>query len=68
MAFKDIKEKNPEIEKQTEAKAKRGNNLMWAGLVLIILGVVMGFIFGRSAFLIALAGVVFAGIGYFFKI
>ncbi|MFC5283631.1 hypothetical protein [Pedobacter alpinus] len=68
MAFKDIKKKNPEIEKQAEAKEKRGKNLMWAGLVLIVLGGIMGFVFGRSAFLIALAGVVFAGIGYFFKI
>lgn len=68
MAFKDIKQKNPELEKQSIEKEKRGNNLMWAGLILIILGSIMGFIFGRSAFLIALAGVVFATIGYFFRI
>ena len=68
MAFNDIKKKNPEIEKRSEEKEKRGKNLMWAGLILVIIGSVMGFIFGRSAFLIALAGLVFAGIGYFFRV
>lgn len=68
MAFKDIKEKNPEIENKSKEKEKRGKNLMWAGLVLVVLGGIMGFVFGRSAFLIALVGVVFAAIGYFFRI
>lgn len=67
MAFNDIKKKNPEIEERSLAKQQRGKNLMWAGLVLVVLGGIMGFVFGRSAFLIALAGIVFAGIGYFFR-
>lgn len=65
MAFNSIKEKNPEIAQKSAAKEQRGRTLMWAGLALVVFGGVMGFIFGRSAFLIALAGVVFAGIGYF---
>lgn len=68
MAFNDIKKKNPELEEKYIAKQQRSKNLMWAGLVLVVLGGIMGFIFGRSAFLISLAGIVFAGIGYFFKI
>jgi hypothetical protein len=68
MAFNDIKKKNPELEQKSIAKQQRGKNLMWAGLVLVVLGGIMGFVFGRSAFLISLAGVVFAGIGYFFRI
>lgn len=68
MAFNDIKKKNPELEQKAAQNQQRGKNLIWAGLVLIVLGGVMGFIFGRSAFLISLAGAVFAGIGYFFRI
>lgn len=67
-AFNDIKKKNPEIEQKSLEKQQRGKNLMWAGLVLVVLGGIMGFVFGRSAFLIAVAGIVFAGIGYFFRI
>lgn len=68
MAFNTIKEKNPEIAEKSAANEQRGKNLMWAGLVLVVLGGIMGFIFGKSAFLISLAGVVFATVGYFFKL
>lgn len=68
MAFNDIKKKNPEIEQKSADKQQRGKNLMWAGLILVVLGGIMGFVFGRSAFLISVAGIVFAGIGYFFRI
>lgn len=68
MAFNDIKKNNPELGQKSADDQQRGKNLMWAGLVLVLLGGVMGFIFGRSAFLISLAGVVFAAIGYFFRI
>ena len=67
MAFKDIKQKNPDLQEKAVAKAQRSKNLLWAGLILVVIGSIMGFVFGRSAFLIALAGVVFAAIGYFFK-
>ncbi|HEX7365927.1 MAG TPA: hypothetical protein VF273_02470 [Pelobium sp.] len=68
MAFNDIKKENPDLAQKKLAKQQRGKNLIWAGLVLVVLGGIMGFVFGRSAFLIAVAGVVFAGIGYFFRI
>ncbi len=68
MAFNSIKEKNPELAEKSAAKEQRGKNLMWTGLGLIVFGGVMGLIFGKSAFLISLAGVVFTGIGYFFRI
>lgn len=68
MAFNDIKKKNPELEQKSEEKQQRGKNLMWAGLILVVLGGIMGFVFGRSAFLISVAGLVFAAIGYFFRI
>lgn len=68
MAFNTIKEKNPELAEKSAAKERRGKNLMWAGLGLIVFGGVMGLIFGKSAFLISVAGVVFAAIGYFFRI
>lgn len=68
MTFDAIKKRNPELAQKSADNEQRGKNLMWAGLVLVVLGGVMGFIFGKSAFLISLAGAVFAGIGYFFRI
>ncbi len=68
LAFKNIKEKNPELEKRFQEKEKKGKNLIWAGLVLLVIGGIMGFIVGKSAFLISLAGIVFVVIGYFVKI
>ncbi len=67
LAFKDIKSKNPEIESQFNQNLKRGQSLLWVGLVLGVAGLVLGFIFGRSAFIISIVGIVFAAIGFFIQ-
>ena len=67
LAFNDIKSKNPEIESKSNQNLRRGKSLLWVGLVLGIAGLVLGFIFGRSAFIITIVGVVFATIGFFIQ-
>ncbi|OAQ38559.1 hypothetical protein A5893_14175 [Pedobacter psychrophilus] len=67
LAFNDIKSKNPEIESKSNQNIKRGQSLLWVGLVLGIAGLALGFIFGRSAFIISIVGVVFAAIGFFIQ-
>lgn len=41
------------------------NSYMWVGLVLLIIGLIIGLIFGGMAYLISVAGIVFLAIGYF---
>ncbi len=48
--------------------SKKGNSFLLAGLVMVIMGVVLGVIFGRTAFLISAAGLVFAVIGIILKL
>jgi hypothetical protein len=67
LAFNDIKSKNSEIESQFNQNLRRGQGLLWVGLVLGVAGLVLGFIFGRSAFIISIVGVVFAAIGFFIQ-
>ncbi len=67
LAFNDIKSKNPEIESKSNQNVKRGQSLLWVGLVLGIAGLVLGFIFGRSAFIISIVGVVFVALGFFIQ-
>ncbi|WP_026905181.1 hypothetical protein [Pedobacter glucosidilyticus] len=43
------------------------NNYMWVGLVLIIIGLILGLVFGGLAYLISVVGLVFLLIGYFYK-
>lgn len=59
--------KNTVSKEIKDAYTRRGITIMWAGLILIVIGVILGFIFGRSAFLIAVAGLVFAIIGFILK-
>lgn len=47
---------------------KKVNSLLLAGLVLIILGVILGLIFGKTAFLVAAAGLIFTIIGLILKL
>jgi hypothetical protein len=62
-AFEDIKKENPELETKQAEKAKRGQYLMIGGLILTVFGIVMGIVFGKSAYIISIVGVVFAAIG-----
>jgi hypothetical protein len=48
--------------------AKRGNNFLLAGLVLGVMGVILGLIFGKMAYFISLAGIIFALIGFIMKL
>jgi hypothetical protein len=47
---------------------KKVNSLLLAGFVLVILGVILGLIFGKTAFLIAAAGLIFTIIGLILKL
>ncbi|MBD3749868.1 MAG: hypothetical protein IE931_10260 [Sphingobacteriales bacterium] len=64
---KDQQAKNTISKESKEVSSRKGDTMIWAGLVLVVIGVVLGFIFGRSAFLIAVAGLVFAVIGFILK-
>ena len=48
--------------------AKRGNSFLLAGLVLGVMGVILGLIFGKMAYFISLAGIIFALIGFIIKL
>ena len=50
------------------AANKKANSFLLAGFVLVILGVVLGLIFGKTAFLIAAAGLVSVIIGLLLKL
>lgn len=60
---------NPEDEvKNNEEGVFKRNNYMWVGLVLIIIGLIIGLVFGGMAYFISVVGVVFLLIGYFYKV
>jgi hypothetical protein len=50
------------------ASDKKANSFLLAGFVFVVLGVVLGLIFGKVAFLIAAAGLVFTIIGLLLKL
>jgi hypothetical protein len=56
-----------EVENTEDGTFKR-NNYMWVGLVLIIIGLIIGLVFGGMAYFISVVGVVFLLIGYFYKV
>lgn len=58
-------DQTPKVKSAQEIR--KGQSIMWVGLILIVLGGVLGFIFSKNAFYIAGAGLVFAIIGYFIK-
>ncbi|TKC00571.1 hypothetical protein [Pedobacter cryophilus] len=68
-------QREPIIEDSSSTKsfepmtnAKRGNNFLLAGLVLGVMGVILGLIFGKMAYLISIAGIIFALIGFLMKL
>lgn len=64
---KDQQANNTISKESKEASSRKGDTIMWAGLILVVIGVVLGFIFGRSAFLIAVGGLIFAIVGFILK-
>jgi hypothetical protein len=66
-AIEDIKKQNPELENKQSEKTKRGEYLMFGGLILAVFGAIMGVVFGKTAYIISIVGVVFAGIGAVMK-
>jgi len=66
-AIEDIKKKNPEIKNKQSEKIRRGEYLMFGGLILAVFGAIMGVVFGKSAYIISIVGVVFAAIGAVMK-
>lgn len=56
----------PLSENQIKEGAKR-NSYMWVGLVLLIIGLIIGLIFGGLAYFISVIGIVFLLIGYLTK-
>ena len=65
-------EVRPTVEKKNDKvkeflNARKGNNFILAGAALAVIGVILGLIFGRSAYLVSGAGIVFAAIGFILK-
>jgi len=64
-------EVKPIIEKKDKVKeflnARKGNSFILAGAALAVIGVVLGLIFGKSAYLVSGAGIIFAAVGVFLK-
>jgi F0F1-type ATP synthase assembly protein I len=48
--------------------AKKGNSFLLTGFVLVVMGVILGLIFGKAAFLISAAGLIFALIGLYLRV
>lgn len=48
--------------------ARKGNNFILAGSALAVIGVVLGLIFSKTAYLITGAGIIFAAIGFLIKV
>lgn len=65
-------EVNQSIDKNHKVKeflnARKGNSFILAGAALAVIGVVLGLIFGKSAYLVSGAGVIFAAIGFILKL
>jgi hypothetical protein len=65
-------EVKPTAQKQDKVKeflnARKGNNFILAGAALAVIGVVLGLIFGKSAYLVSGAGIIFAAIGFVLKL
>jgi len=47
-----------------ESTIKTSRTYLWVGFMLIIVGIILGILFGKNALLISLAGLVFVAIGY----
>ena len=64
-------EVKPTIEKRDKVKeflnARKANTFILAGAALAVIGVILGLIFGKSAYLVSGAGIVFAAIGFILK-
>ena len=64
-------EVKPIIEKKDKVKeflnARKGYSFILAGAALAVIGVVLGLIFGKSAYLVSGAGIIFAAIGFILK-
>jgi|GEM_PF-3366948 len=58
----------PIPDQHIREEASKRNSYMWIGLVLLIVGLIIGLIFGGLAYLISVVGIVFLLIGYFTKI
>lgn len=65
-------EAKPTVEKKNDKvkeflNARKGNNFILAGAALAVIGVILGLIFGKSAYLVSGAGIIFAAIGFILK-
>lgn len=61
-------EDQPISDNQIKEEGSKRNSYMWVGLVLLIVGLIIGLIFGGMAYLISIVGIVFLLMGYFTKI
>lgn len=53
----------------SEAPAMKTSEIyLWAGMVLIVMGVILGILFGKTALVVSVAGIVFVIIGYTIKV
>lgn len=73
------KEVTPQIKKEVKSaddknnkvkdflNERKGNNFILAGAALAVIGMVLGLIFGKSAYLISGAGIIFAAVGFILR-
>ncbi|MGV3509229.1 MAG: hypothetical protein ACO1N7_08075 [Sphingobacteriaceae bacterium] len=48
----------------TFQEVKTARTYLWIGFMLIVVGIILGILFGKTALLVSIAGVVFVAIGY----
>ncbi len=64
-----LEKKNSDLKEETSLKnLRKAQKYIWVGFVMGVLGVIMGFIFRKSAFIIAIIGIILAAIGLFAKV
>ncbi len=65
-AINDSKINNSKKQNLVEKdKIPKKNNYLWIGLILLIIGLITGLVYGSWAYLISMAGIILLVIGYF---
>lgn len=59
-----VQQVNTDVADPAKNDLKASRAYLWVGFMLIVVGVILGILFGKTALLISIAGVVFVMIGY----
>ena len=49
------------------SNSKASKTYLWVGIVLVVVGIILGILFGKTALLVSIAGLIFVIIGYTIK-